>query len=315
MRSCCWHSHICLSQLGSHVDDAQPRLVLVRSLWVQEETNVFFFYCRRSHSTHTHIHTVCIRRLDSSLLAWRKRRRRRCDHFSPFDAAGQVSVFAWTTLDSSTELLTLLGGSKWEPTARQVMCTGWITFIYIMREVTHNIHLLTLTAWFTHSEATDISKAYTNSSDLCLLAVGVFHSYYRVNKKAVRRNNKVKEQVFPRGVMGGQLGCVPLFCCFVLCVLLQLHQWKGWSRLTLDLILHQCPLLCCIYTPWLMSGAVTAVLDLQEERIHVRVFPHRETTSAALMHHWKELWRVRNDTNLFVVSVSMIGCSGKVFQG
>lgn len=40
--------------------------------------------------------------------------------------------------------------------------------------------------------------------------------------------------------------------------------------------------------------------------------PCSEATSVAPVHRGKQLWRVRNDTNLFVVSVS---CSGKVFQG
>lgn len=27
VRSCCWHSHICSSQLGGHEEEAQPRLI------------------------------------------------------------------------------------------------------------------------------------------------------------------------------------------------------------------------------------------------------------------------------------------------
>ncbi|KAK5614329.1 hypothetical protein CRENBAI_003164 [Crenichthys baileyi] len=28
VRSCCWHSHICLFQLGGHEEDAEPRLMV-----------------------------------------------------------------------------------------------------------------------------------------------------------------------------------------------------------------------------------------------------------------------------------------------
>lgn len=40
VRSCWWHSHICFFRLCSHIDDAHPRLMLVRSVLVQGATSL-----------------------------------------------------------------------------------------------------------------------------------------------------------------------------------------------------------------------------------------------------------------------------------
>ncbi|GAA6220935.1 uncharacterized [Lates japonicus] len=121
----------------------------------------------------------------------RRGRRRRCDLFAPFDAAGQVRdgdleitgnlgvSVAWT---SSTELLTCHQSGRWEdPTAGQVMCTGWVTFIKIMREVHFHWHAISEGDF---NSITQLVRYLTSmkliSSDL---SVGVFQFHLSLSKK------------------------------------------------------------------------------------------------------------------------------------
>lgn len=70
VRSCCWHSHICLSRRGSHADRFQPRLVLVRSGQVQGGDQPLA-------AGEAAPHTAWICRLGSLPSAWNKQKNTR----------------------------------------------------------------------------------------------------------------------------------------------------------------------------------------------------------------------------------------------
>ncbi|CAK6950236.1 Hypothetical predicted protein [Scomber scombrus] len=56
--------------------------------------------------------------------------------------AGPCTGFIYRATDMSP--VRILGGSTWEPTSGQVMCTGWIIFIKIDREVQFHFHTVSV---------------------------------------------------------------------------------------------------------------------------------------------------------------------------
>lgn len=137
MRSCCWHSHICFSQLGSHIERTPSRGSC---------------YCAATRSNQPFSTSAIIARTHTTpvLSADQHGRRRRKEQdeeaaiFSYRLVTGACGtrrklVPLWIHLQSCRRRHRMLGGSRREPTTGQVMCTDRIVFIKISREVNFQV--------------------------------------------------------------------------------------------------------------------------------------------------------------------------------